>query len=148
MDGKTSGCGSRRFRSSREEPLFAGESRYAKAGATNVGVNGYKVTDADLSADKRRAIPSHLAPILERIGVNSEAWCDLVQVFTKHFRLAAGSRGLVAAEATRRNQTNLQAPGAAILNWSSLEEEHRLLSNAPLPRSRFKSQTTFLMDIG
>ncbi len=65
--------------------------------------------------DKRGAIPSHLAPIFERIGVNGEAWCDLVQRFSKHFKRAAGSRDLVAAEAARRNQTSLQAPGVAIL---------------------------------
>ncbi len=72
-------------------------------------------TGRAIRGDKRGAIPSHLAPIFERIGVNGEAWCDLVQKFSKHFKRAAGSRDLVAAEAVRRNQTSLQAPGVAIL---------------------------------
>ena len=40
--------------------------------------------------DKRGAIDADLAPILARIGVNPDAWCDTVSRFGSKFRLAAG----------------------------------------------------------
>ena len=51
---------------------------------------------------KRGAIPSELAPILVRLGIDGNGWCDLVRNFGRLFRRAAGtparpSRGTEAA---------------------------------------------------
>ena len=37
----------------------------------------------------RGVIPSHLAPLLNRLGVDVEGWCDVVKNFGKLFKLAA-----------------------------------------------------------
>jgi putative transposase len=43
-----------------------------------------------IRCDKRGAIDADLAPILQRIGVNPEAWTDTVSHFGDRFRLVAG----------------------------------------------------------
>jgi hypothetical protein len=43
-----------------------------------------------LRSDKRGAIDTGLAPILQRIGARPEAWIDTVSLFASKFRLAAG----------------------------------------------------------
>ena len=43
-----------------------------------------------LRSDKRGAMDTDLAPILERIGAKPEAWSDTVSCFEDKFRLAAG----------------------------------------------------------
>jgi hypothetical protein len=40
--------------------------------------------------DKRGAVDAELAPILQRVGANPEAWLDTVTCFGSKFRLAAG----------------------------------------------------------
>lgn len=70
-------------------------------------------TGRQLRQGKRGKIPSDLAPILERIGVSSSSWCDLVKKFGRQFKRAAGTPESVSCEAARRNQTYLQAPGAS-----------------------------------
>jgi len=41
--------------------------------------------------DKRGSIPSDLAPILERLGIASSMWCDLVWNYKKYFGRSSGS---------------------------------------------------------
>ena len=36
-------------------------------------------TGRNLAAGKRGGIPDHLEPILQRIGIVSSGWCDLIQ---------------------------------------------------------------------
>jgi len=68
-------------------------------------------TGRQLRSDKRGSIPSHLAPILARLGLDEVAWCDLVSRFRKIFKRAAGTRESLATEAARRGQSCLHAPG-------------------------------------
>lgn len=70
-------------------------------------------TGRQLRTDKRGHIPSHLTPILERIGLDSGTWCELVGKFGRCFKRAAGRHEALAAEAERRQQSYLQAPGLA-----------------------------------
>jgi hypothetical protein len=61
-------------------------------------------TGRQLRSGKRGAIPSELAPILERLGLDADGWCDLVQKFGKLFKRAAVTAESLATEATRRGQ--------------------------------------------
>lgn len=72
-------------------------------------------TGRQLRSGKRGTIPSELAPILERLGLDTVGWCDLVQKFGKLFKRAAGTAESLATEAARRGQGYLQAPGASLL---------------------------------
>lgn len=72
-------------------------------------------TGRQLRSGKRGAIPAHLAPILERLGLDTVGWCDLVRQFGKLFKRAAGTPDSLSAEAARRRQHHLQAPGASLL---------------------------------
>lgn len=40
---------------------------------------------------KRGAIPSHLSPILQRLGIGPDNWLDNVTQFEKRFNLAVGT---------------------------------------------------------
>ncbi len=73
-------------------------------------------TGRQIHAQKRGRIPAKLAPILNRIGINSSEWCDLVVKFGKLFKRAAGSVEQLSSEASRRGQRYLQAPGAGLLS--------------------------------
>ena len=48
-------------------------------------------TERNLAAGKRGAIPDHLEPILQRVGIVSSGWCDLIQQFGRLFKRAVGS---------------------------------------------------------
>jgi hypothetical protein len=72
-------------------------------------------TGRQLRSDKRGAIPTGLAPILERLGIRDEAWLDLVGKFGRLFKRAAGNSESIANEAQRRGQNWMQAPGASLL---------------------------------
>ena len=67
-------------------------------------------TGRQLRADKVGAIPSHLAPILSRIGLDGRGWCDVVSRFGRIFKRAAGTPESLAGEAIRRGQHWLCAP--------------------------------------
>lgn len=68
-------------------------------------------TGRQLRAQSRGAIPEELSPILQRLGLDSEGWVALVSRFGRIFKRAAGSVAQLAAEASRRGQRWLQAPG-------------------------------------
>ena len=68
-------------------------------------------TGRELRDGKRGSIPSHLAPILTRIGIDGHGWCELVQKFGKVFKRAAGTADHLADEAARRGIGWMHAPG-------------------------------------
>ena len=68
-------------------------------------------TGRALHKRKRGAIPSELAPILVRLGIDTNGWCDLVRNFGRLFRRAAGTPKSLAKESTRRGQRYMHAPG-------------------------------------
>jgi len=41
--------------------------------------------------DKRGAIPAHIQPIFQRMGLKHEEWLEIVQNFGRRYRLAAGA---------------------------------------------------------
>jgi hypothetical protein len=76
-------------------------------------------TGRAIRADKRGSIPKNLAPILSRIGIDTDRWCKVVTRFGKLFKRAAGSTEHLAEEAKRRGQRWLQGPGGRLLSASS-----------------------------
>jgi hypothetical protein len=65
-------------------------------------------TGRELRADKRGAIPEHLAPIVDRLGLNRSNWVETVRGSGRLFKQEAGrSSSLVdgAARRSRRNET-------------------------------------------
>ena len=48
-------------------------------------------TGRQVRGDKSGAIPSHLAPILDRLQINDETWLESIKTFGQHFHRAAGS---------------------------------------------------------
>ena len=68
-------------------------------------------TGREIREDKRGVIPSHLAPILTRLGLDSHAWCEVVKKFGKVFKRAAGTSDHLQEEAARRGLGWLQCPG-------------------------------------
>lgn len=99
--------------------LAAQSSRASDKGFLSMSLRDYlKLLDwtgRRLVRDKQHRIPPSLAPILDRIGVTGEVWCQLVSEFGKLFRRTAGTRKTLEAEAAAANQKWLQAPGAALL---------------------------------
>ncbi len=73
-------------------------------------------TGRALRTGKRGRIPAHLKPILERLGIDSASWCEVVETFGRVFMRAVGTTSTLAAEADRRNQSRLHAPGARLLS--------------------------------
>ena len=72
-------------------------------------------TGRQIHKKKRGAIPKHLAPILERFGINPVGWCDLVKKFGKLFKRAAGTAESLASEAARRGLDYMHAPGIVLM---------------------------------
>ena len=56
--------------------------------------------------DKKGRIPADLAPIMERVGLSGELWCDLVKRFGKIFKRVAGKPESLAQEAILRGRTS------------------------------------------
>ena len=56
-------------------------------------------TGRQVHAKKRGAIPEHLAPILERIGVNAALWTELVTEFDRRFSHVVGTAQALADRA-------------------------------------------------
>ena len=49
-------------------------------------------TGRELRAGSRATIPAQLAPILERLGVNTDGWVETVRHFGRWFKTAVGRR--------------------------------------------------------
>ena len=55
--------------------------------------------------NNRGRIPSELTPILERIGLSGEVWCDVVKRFGKIFKRVAGVPETLAREAIKKGRS-------------------------------------------
>ena len=89
--------------------------RASKKGFLSISLKHYLElldwTGREIREDKRGVIPSHLAPILTRLGLDSHAWCEVVKKFGKVFKRAAGTSDHLQEEAARRGLGWLQCPG-------------------------------------
>jgi hypothetical protein len=92
------------------------------AGLFAIEVCGYSVmsnlmlldwTGRELRADKRGAIPDHLAPIVERLGLNRSNWVETVRGFGRLFKQAAGRSSSLVDAAARRSRRWFQGKAAA-----------------------------------
>ena len=72
-------------------------------------------TGRQLRRKKQGTIPRHLAPILQRIGLDPSCWCDLVKKFGKLFKRAVGKASTLADEAARRCIGYMHAPGTRMM---------------------------------
>jgi hypothetical protein len=70
-------------------------------------------TGRQLRADKRGAIPEHLAPIVERLGVNPSNWVETVRGFGRLFKQAAARSSLLVDAAARCSRRWFQGQEAA-----------------------------------
>jgi hypothetical protein len=70
-------------------------------------------TGRQLRATAAALIPAELAPILERLGVESERWLDTVSHFGRRFKRAAGRRDSMTALAMRSGRSWFQGQRAA-----------------------------------
>jgi hypothetical protein len=70
-------------------------------------------TGRQLRADKRGAIPDHLAPIMERLGLNRSNWVEIVGGFGRLFKQAAGRSSSLVDGAARRSSRWFQGKEAA-----------------------------------
>ena len=68
-----------------------------------------------MAEGKSGSIPSHLAPILSRLGMDADNWLTLTTGFGSLFYRFAGRRDALAAEANRRGRRWYQAPGGVLL---------------------------------
>ena len=64
-----------------------------------------------MRGDKRRSIPSDVAPILDRPGLSDECCVDCVNNFGRWFHGAAGHTSLLAEEASHAGKRWLQGIG-------------------------------------
>ena len=72
-------------------------------------------TGRQLQRGERGAIPTHLSPLLERIGLDPSCWCELVQKFGRLFKRAVGKATSLADEAARRGIGDMHAPGVSMM---------------------------------
>ncbi len=70
-------------------------------------------TGRELRADKRGAIPDHLAPILDRLGLNRSNWVETVRGFGRLFKQAAGRSTSLVDAAGRSSRCWFQGKAAA-----------------------------------
>jgi len=70
-------------------------------------------TGRELRADKRGAIPDHLAPILDRLGLNRSNWVETVRGFGRLFKQAAGRSSSLVDAAARCSRCWFQGKAAA-----------------------------------
>jgi hypothetical protein len=70
-------------------------------------------TGRELRADKRGAIPDHLAPIVERLGLNRSNWVETVRGFGRLFKQATGRSSSLVDAAARRSRRWFQGKAAA-----------------------------------
>src|SRR5208282_1396478 len=78
-------------------------------------------TGRELRADKRGAIPDHLAPIVERLGLNRSNWAETVRGFGRLFKQAAGRSSSLVDAAARRSRRWFQGKAAARTAFVSVQ---------------------------
>jgi putative transposase len=93
------------------------ESAYTSQGFLPIEVEHYTTlldwTGRELRADKRGAIPDHLAPILDRLGLNRSNWVETVRGFGRMFKQAAGRSSSLVDAAARCSRHWFQGKSAA-----------------------------------
>lgn len=67
----------------------------------------------EVRADKPGTIPTHIQPILQRLGVKSEHWSDSVQHYGRRFYLMSGSVEKFRQLSERLNKSWLHGVGAS-----------------------------------
>ena len=67
-------------------------------------------TGRELRAEKRGPIPDHLAPIVERLGLNRSNWVETVRGFGRLFKQAAGRSSSVVGHAARGAGSRARRP--------------------------------------
>ncbi|MET0110589.1 MAG: alpha-amylase family glycosyl hydrolase [Candidatus Thiodiazotropha sp.] len=76
-------------------PFFCGEDQEKTIGLTFSLPDYLELTDwagRAIREDKSGAIPSELAPILERLNIDPEAWLDCVKNYGKNYNTVIGTR--------------------------------------------------------
>ena len=61
----------------------------------------------------RGAIPAHMQPIFQRMGLNHEEWLEIVQNFGRRYRLAASAVNRLQASGQRPGRYWLQSIGTS-----------------------------------
>jgi len=91
--------------------------RVSDKGILSIGLDDYlKLLDwtgRKIVAGKRGAIPSDLAPILERLHINGDSWLDAVESFDRWFGHIVASTGGIAQKAARIGRRWLHGAAAA-----------------------------------
>jgi hypothetical protein len=64
-------------------------------------------------ADKRGAIPEHLAPTVKRLGLNPSNWVETMRGFGRLFKQAAGRSSLLVDAVARCSRRWFQGKDAA-----------------------------------
>ena len=70
-------------------------------------------TGREIRADKRGAILDHLAPLLDRLGLDRSNWVNTVRDFGRRFKQAAGRVSSLARAVPQRSRRRFQGKGAA-----------------------------------
>ena len=70
-------------------------------------------TGRELRADKRGAIPNHLAPIMDRLGLNRSNWVETVPRIRSTLQAGGGATELLVDAAARRSRRWFQGKAAA-----------------------------------
>jgi hypothetical protein len=70
-------------------------------------------TGREIRADKRGAIPDHLAPLLDRLGLDRSNWVNTVRNFGRMFKQAAGRASSLARAAPGCSRRWFQGKAAA-----------------------------------
>ena len=98
-------------------PVSVPASLFPSQGFLPIEVEHYVMlldwTGRELRADKRGAIPDHLAPIVERLGLNRSNWVETVRGFGRLFKQAAGRSSSLVDAAARRSRRWFQGKAAA-----------------------------------
>ncbi len=74
-------------------------------------------TGRQIRGATRLAIPNHLPPILERLGLKSDGWVETVRKFGRLFKTAVGRPDALTELARRRGKGWLQGRTAAALSF-------------------------------
>lgn len=70
-------------------------------------------TGRQIREDKRSAIPPHIQPVLQRLGVNPENWVDSVQHYGKRYHSVTGSVDRLQALSEKLSQAWVRGIGAS-----------------------------------
>ena len=91
--------------------------RASNKGCLQMGLGDYLQlldwTGRQIRSDKRGAMPAHLEPLFERLGISTELWVDCVVNFRKWFRSSVGRpKSMEAAARTRGHNRAISVSSA------------------------------------